>query len=455
MKKKWIKFKYVISFFPLRINFFLLMGLGLVFYFYLFKTQNTKEETIVDSLSPLVSLLAKMALGIFLVLVLVSAVSTILVFLYYRKNRNNESFHLKLQHLNDENNILTIAVKLKTAFRPLLGYVSGRLQLQGFDLSDSFVLASTHFRKNSLKVDEIYGENLLTFPDIKEYQIKGTVIYFEDMLRLLRLPVVQKMNTSFYNPPKTTKQDSPEVQPQSTKDMEVRIKEVRRVEGELFNYKQFEYGDDVRRIVWKIYGKNRELIIRHAEMRNPFASKLEIYASFHNGLATFIPETNLANAFLNVYKNAVWSLYISLVEKNEWELHYISEQKIISTIEDIEERTAYEIAQSKWQEHTGINTYFNLKNGTVFCIHSLTNIEDLKLFINNGGADKMIYFIPLSELMEKSKYSFWKRLFFLEDALEEGEGKLKTEWLLSPLRIQMLKNEALILKLLKAFSIDV
>ncbi|HTO17032.1 MAG TPA: DUF58 domain-containing protein [Edaphocola sp.] len=409
------------------------------------------EDTLADSFNPLISLMGKMALGIFLLLILLSLISTIVAFLYYRQAKNKDSFLLKIQNSKDENEVLSITPSMKNVFRPLLGYISGRLLLKDFAFSDTFVLASTHYKKNSLRMDGIYGKGALYFPDIKEYQIKGSIIYFEDMLRLIRLPIKRNLTTSFYNAPKINNQYNLDVQPQSAKDMEERIQEMRKVEGEFLNYKQFEFGDDIRRIVWKIYGKNRELIVRNPETRNPFASKLEMYASFHNSIATLIPGNKLANELLNVYKNAIWSLYKSLADKQKWELIYLSEQQIPNNIEDVQEKVAYQIAQSHWQEHSRIEQYFNLKTGTVFCIHSLTNVEDLKHFIENGGAEKIIHFTMLSSALEQSKVSLWKRVFLLNDN-QKGIQQLQTEWLLSPLRMQILKNERAINRVLQYYG---
>lgn len=452
MNKKWIQLKYRLTNFPVRPNLLLVAGLVTLVYFLCFARDNTnKEEAALNSFLPIVLLLAKVALIILTIVVSISLISTLIAFLIFRsRNKGRKAlFQLNLSTAAEHNNTVLIQPSLSNTYRPVLGYISGRLILKDQRLSDPFVLASTRFKKNSLWVDSVYGSNTMTFPDIKEYQVSGTMLYFEDMLRLIRLPVRQQHTGSFFNPPHADVNKEPVVQPQATREQDLRIEQLRNVPGDYLSYKQFEYGDDVRRIVWKVYGKNRELIVRNPEIRNPYASRIEMYASFHNSLLSIVPDIAITNTLLNTYKNAVWSIYRSLSEQQEWELVYVPEQSFPKHFDDPEGKVSYLIAQSEWQSNTSLEQYFDLKKGTVYCIHSLTDAAALEQFLANGGADKFIYMCYLSDAFKQNRKSLLKKIFFYD---EDQEDKKRASWLISPLKARILKNEAALTRILKSYG---
>ena len=85
------------------------------------------------------------------------------------------------------------------------------------------------------------------------------------------MPVHQNMGGNFYQAPDTLPQASSEISPKQTNTMDVHIEQLRKVEGDLLHYKSFEAGDDVRRIVWKVFAKNRELVVRIPERMEPLS----------------------------------------------------------------------------------------------------------------------------------------------------------------------------------------
>lgn len=445
MNKKWTLLKYRLSNFPIRINFVLLTLLIAIIYFWLPAPGAETTEDGSDSFAPLVMLLAKVGIISLSVLATVSLASTVISYLVYRYRRRHKiaGLTLDIRNSTEQDNALQIRPSISRSWRPLLGYVSGRLIFKDKSLSRTFVLGSTRSRKNSLRSEALYGSDTMQLPDIREYQIEGTLLYFEDMLRLIRLPVKETGGQRFYNPPLQGIAEEPGVRPLSTRDMNVRIDQMRNVEGEMLHYKQFEFGDDVRRIVWKIYGKNRELIVRQPEMRDPYASRIEMYASFHQSLKQVLPDTILGNAMLNTYKNAVWTLYRSLAERGEFELLYVPEQDVATSIDDINERVAYQIAQAQWQDDNSLEHYFDMKKGSVFCVHSLTDADALMRFLDNGGSEKFIYMAYLSDAFEQKKTNWIRKIFFFERA-EDNEHTIQSSWLSSHLRKQVLKNEAVL-----------
>ena len=452
MKKVLNKIRFYSQLFPLRPNFFLLVLIGLLAKNLFFSAEKTELDW--SSTQAFVDLLLRLIAYTLLAIIILALISTLIAYLHFRtKNRkDSSSLDLKIAHAPDQKNLLFVQANLKNALRPILGFVSGKLLLENKQLSKAFVLTNTQFKKNSLKIDALEGNRNYQFQDVKEYEIKGVWVYFEDMFRLIRLASKLPMQTNFYNSPQENRLESSDIMPKSTLQLEHRIEEQRKVEGDWLNYKQFEYGDDLRRIVWKIYGKNREIVIRKPETHSPFASELVLYASFHNGLKSLLPGSDLANFLLNVYKNSIWTLFLSLKKDQQFEVEFVPEQLIPTTIEDTNDRVAYQIAKAEWQENNNLLSYFDSKIGSVFCVHSLSNVHDLAEFLENGDGNAQIHVTYLSKLFELDQKSWIKRIFLVDDT-NEAQHQLKTSWLFSPLRLQILKNEEAINRLLKKFDL--
>lgn len=451
MKKLLQKIRFYSQLFPLRANFFLLVLIGIIAKNLFFSAE--KSELDWSSTQAFVDLLLRLISYTLLAIIVLALVSTLTSYLLFRVRNKKEqkSLDLKISHASDQQNILLVQANLKNALRPVLGFVSGKLLLGNLQLSKAFALTNSHFKKNSLKIDALEGNRNFQFRDIKEYEIEGVWLYFEDMFRLIRLPFKFPMQANFYNSPQENRLEPTDISPKSTLQLEHRIEEQRKVEGDWLNYKQYEYGDDLRRIIWKIYGKNREIVIRKPETHAPFASELVLFASFHNSLKSLLPGSELANFLLNAYKNSIWTLFLSLKKDQQFNVEYVPEQLIPTAIEDTNDRVAYQIAKADWQENNRLLSYFNTKLGSVFCVHSLSNVDDLTEFLENGDSDAQIHVTYLSKLFEIDQKSWLKRIFLLDDA-NEAQQQIKTKWLLSPLRLQLLKNEEAIDRLLKTMK---
>src|SRR5690606_32978426 len=155
--------------------------------------------------------------------------------------------------------------QLDGAYRPILGFVKGRLFYDDYEMTDYFSLLSNKRKEHSLWRAAITGKNRLQLPDVKEYELKGGCIYFQDMLHLFSLAVSQLVSRHCYQPLVMGAEEDAAVFPKSSEPMDVRSEQSRRVEGEYVNYKAFESRDDGRRVVWKVYAKNRDLVVRIPE----------------------------------------------------------------------------------------------------------------------------------------------------------------------------------------------
>lgn len=451
-KTKWL-FRYYAQYFPFTINTVLCIVAAWLGYKLLY---NPASKTDPEPFRPFIILMGKMVFWFIIALILASVISTIASWLYYlwlyRKRSTWLELNFTTKTINGRKNKLYMDASLKGAKRPLLGFVKGRLFYDDHEMTDKFSLLSNKRKEKSIWPVAIAGRSRLELPDIKEYQLKGGFVYFHDMLHLFSLAVHQPVTGQFHQPPVLNEKNEKEVAPRKTETTDIRIDQLRRVEGEYLNYKDFESGDDVRRIVWKVYAKNRELVVRIPERFEPFASHLYFYASFYAPMkAQWLGEGYLKE-MLNYYKNNVWTVYDTLAAK-EWAIRYIPDQQfnLPEHLGDAE-RTARIISNSGWHKDKNLREYFNTKQGTVLCVSSLTDIRELEEILEECNESTVIYFVKLSHTFRHFVAWNWlKRIIFQPP--QDRLNKLRTTWIFSPTRMRVLKREKEIEVLLKKSSV--
>lgn len=437
------KARYYLQYFPFTINTVLCFVAAVAAYKLLYKpTQNKTEEP--SPFLPFILLMAKLAFWFIIALIVVSAISTIISWLYFlwikKKKDSALKLHFTTEIINDKKRKLFLNAQVNGAFRPVLGFVKGRLFYDDYQMTDLFSLLSNKRKDKSWRREAITGKNRLQLPDIKEYELKGSFIFFQDMLHLFSLAVEQPVSGQFYQPPVLKERNDADVFPKQTENRDVRIEQMRRVEGEYLNYKDFESGDDVRRIVWKVYAKNRDLVVRIPEMYEPYASHLYFYASFFADVKKQWLADGYLKEMLNYYKNHVWTIY-DVLSKKEWEMRFMPDQQFtISEEIGKEEKTARIISNSIWQKDLSLNDYFNPKKGAVLCISSLINLDELGDLLEKCDASTVVYFIKCSNVFKHfAVFGLLKRLIFLPP--QDRLNKLRTRWTFSPMRLQIQKNE--------------
>ncbi len=459
MKLKSIKRKarYFLQYLPFTMHT-LLWILAIWLCYYLLYTP-APEEAVgnTNSFRSLILLMAKIAFLFVLVLCTISVVSAIVSWLYYiwQKKRKGHLLQLEFQPEQKRNRPrILLDASLPAAIRPILGFVKGRIFYDDFQMTDKFPLLSNKRKDDSWRRIAIEGKSRLLLPDIKEYQLQGGFLYFEDMLQLISLPVRQPVSGNFYQPPIITKGEEKEVFPKKTENTDVRIEQMRKVEGDYFNYKDFEAGDDVRRIVWKVYARNRELVVRIPEMFEPYASHLYFYASFDAGQGRqWFGEAHLTE-MLNYYKNRVWTIYDTL-SKKDWEIRFIPDQVFhIPEGADSPTRVARIISNSNWQQENSVSVYFNPRQGAVLCISSLTDPKELATVLDQCDNSTVVYYIKLSRVFNSIAPLNWmQRLLFQPP--KDRLSRLRSTWILSPARLKIKKQEKIIEKLLQDASVNI
>lgn len=456
------KLRYYWQFVPITVNTLLCGAAIWILYKVLYRGTPAKvgagdlsgqnEDSPISTFQPFILLMAKIAFLLLLAFIAVSALSALAAWLHYLWLKQKKDVVLQLQFntetKNGKSNKVFLNAALEGAFRPLLGFVKGRLFYDDFQLTDKFSLLGNKRREGKLLRSAIAGKSRLMLPDIKEYQLRGGFIFFEDMLHLFSFAAAQPAGGNFYQPPVLRKPQDQEVAPKKTETTDIRIEQMRRVEGEYLNYKDFEAGDDVRRIVWKVYAKNRDLVVRIPEMFEPYASHLYFYASFHTSIGENWVSGEYGAEMLNYFKNNVWTVYDTLAAK-EWQMRYIPDQPI-TVPEGLEERDRIGriISSSSWQRDKDLPAYFNARQGTVLIISSLTDAHELAQILDQADNSLVIYFVKLSRTFRHFVAWNWlMRLIFLPP--KDRLNKLRSRWVFSPLRLQTQRREKEIEALLK------
>ncbi|RYZ20419.1 MAG: DUF58 domain-containing protein, partial [Sphingobacteriales bacterium] len=372
------RIRYYLQYFPFSLNAFLL-GIALWICFRLVKpavaAANSTEEF--SSFAPLILLIGQTALIFIVLLVGISVLTTFISWLNYIWLQGKYGYQLEFafRPMNGKKG-LWLETLLRRARRPFLGFIKGRLYYDGYKMTDKFTLASNRRNPQKFWRDGVGGKNAIELPDIKEYSIEGGFVYFEDMLRLFSIPVKQTVKGHFYQAPQTVSLEERESQPRKTEDTETRIEQLRRVDGEYLNYKDFESGDDVRRVVWKVYAKNRELVVRVPEIFDPYASHVYLYASFHTSLKQ--TGNDFSAEMLNYYKNRVWSVFETLAQK-DFEVRFIADQQLnIAEQSSTGEYVKQVISNSGWHADRDLAEYFDPRYGSVLCISSFNDPEELR-----------------------------------------------------------------------------
>ena len=450
---KW-KISYAWQYFPFTLNTVLCVLAGWGGYKLLYTPTPKGDEP--SPFLPFILLMGKLVFLFVIALVGLSVLSTFATYIYYLWLRSAKGYKLQIEFTTEtkkgKKNRLYLNARLEGVIRPILGFVKGRLYYDDNVMTDRFSLLSNKRKEQSVWRAAITGRSRISLPDIKEYDLKGGFIYFQDMLHLFSLAASQPVGGHFYQPPVLAEGNDTDVFPKKTENMDVRIEQLRRVEGEQLNYKDFEAGDDVRRIVWKVYAKNRELVVRIPELYEPYASHLYFYASFYASVKTQWMDEGYLKEMLNYYKNNIWTIYDTLSRK-EWEVRYIPDQSfnIPEQMPD-DEKAARIISNSIWHKDKSLPQYFNPKTGAVLCVSSFTDPHELINLLDRCDTSTVVYFVKLSNIMRSYAALNWlSRLIFLPP--KDRLSRLRSRWTFSPIRFQVQKREKEIEDILRKSSV--
>lgn len=372
--------------------------------------------------------------------------TTLIAWLYFFLQKKKNNISIKITSSVKNNN--RIKIDIHPIIKPFFGFIKFRFRYNKNEYSPKFQLSETYAKKGEFTT-HLAGYYQWSLPEIKEYTIDEVIIFMEDIFQFFSLAIPVSTHERFHSVPSeiNVKKIVPEAK--KTENILSRIDYIKKVEGDHLNYKSFE-NDDLRRIVWKIYAKNRELVVRIPESLDPYTSHIYLFVSFFAGFDISENET-VQVPFLNYYKTVVWNIYKELKKTNN-NVRFISDQSdkyILSSDLDSDVALKNLIAVSTWQQHTNIKSYIHEKNPSVIIISSLNNAEVVEQLVNDFGKKSIFYFVRLSDaLRRKTSQDILEFIFIHNDS--SRMRRYKTQWLLSPLRIKLLENEKKILQILNA-----
>jgi hypothetical protein len=392
----------------------------------------------------------KISIIIILIFIFISFCSTLFCYLYFiiKEKRNPKAIHIAMSIGDDHKNYknLLIDTELPQTFKPLFGYIKSILVYNNFEMTDKLLLNKIHYipfwRKNLL----LQSKNSLTLPDIKEYKFQKSLIFFEDMLHFFSFAVTKKIETQLVNLPRNQELAISNIPISSSIENKTRIAKLKKIDGEWIDYKKYEQNDDVRRIVWKIFAKNKELVVRKVETLNPYASHVNVFCSFYFPESLFLINDDYKNEMMNFYKNCIWS-FTEEIKKTALDLNLIFDQQIQLPPTSLN-FIAYKIALCQWQNENKILNFNSNKENNLIFTNSLLPSNELKLIIENLPLNTKLVYVKMSTLFEQKKWQNWlKNIFYLSK--EDRISTLRSNWHFYPLRKKIMLNEDTNVQLLK------
>lgn len=425
------KLKFYFQFFPVTAQGLLTLAVFFLCYRVLFPAGGSDKEE-VNSFSAVLRLLTASVFWFLLFFILFGFVTTSVAWLihFFRKRRKNAvAFHFRTSMSSGGVRVLPEG----SLPLPPFGSVQVRLVYDDLVLTPAFLWQGRRARRDAGALQE------LALDDVKTYHLKGSFLFFEDLFRIFSLPVYQTRQQRFFRGPERRALEAGKTAPRVAETPEVKTTHLRRIPGDFLNYKTFESGDDIRRIVWKLYAKNRELIVRTPEEKDRYASKVYLYASFHAP----IPGTGRGSAFaremLNFYKHTIWTVYDAL-RQQELPVKFEPDQSFRAAAAETEDPVRMGLSNCLWQQEMPLRDYFDKRKGSVLILSSMNDPMDLDRLLAEAPVDVKIIMVKLSAVFERRFLSDWVSRIFLR-AEHDRLKRIRGWWMFSPLRLPLLRNE--------------
>ncbi|HTF02745.1 MAG TPA: DUF58 domain-containing protein, partial [Bacteroidia bacterium] len=293
-----------------------------------------------------------------------------------------------------EAGVVPIEATIKNIFRPFLGTVQLRIIFPQWNISER-ILLDENLKGMINPFNTISGKTNLDLHNRGLHEVQEIQVILSDMLKLVNLPVTMHSGNTLLTIPKELKKENFEIFPTATEEQEVRINIPRRVQGEFLSYKDFETGDDIRRIVWKIYAKNKELVVRIPETRDPYASHVYICPGFYNALITDF-DNEAGRELLNTYKDSLRQV-LEAVQRNQYSVKMIRDQEAqINTGNAEVSGDLFFLATAQWQHEQRPSEIFDSPKAAVVCLSSATPVEEVDLLFEKLPLHVPVFVFALS-----------------------------------------------------------
>jgi hypothetical protein len=393
--------------------------------------------------------LLKLIKTFFVPLILFAFLTTFIPFFLFWIAYRQRKVQLSLSAIEvDLNPSQSLQLSKSPLFQPLFGHLYFRLQYaSGEKVSAEFSLIH---KSNEWGISGKYqkGWFLWPIPGIKQYEVDKLIVTLEDFFHFFSFSIPVKANQAFATLPNLANNTIGYITPAISEVQEIRIDEWRKVQGEMLNYKSFDSSDDVRRIVWKIYARNKELVVRTPEMLNPYASHIEVLGIFYDGLE-LSDYPVIDNSCLDFYKTACFNI-VQKIKEQGLPCNFLNdEQKTAKQGTQDNQDLKILIANSKWQQIFPPKDLGNLKKLSIVCVSSMLSQSDFRYLIENTSQVAKIYLVPLSKAAPMPKGLKWLNWMFVETE-KDPQNRFPFFWFISPARRKLKKNEMGLMKIVKA-----
>lgn len=330
---------------------------------------------------------------------------------------------------------------LSRAIMPLAGYLKAWLVFEDDELVGPILINTFSGGWKDLLSKE--GNADLRLTNRAQYQVKGYIFSFEDYLQFFRFSWLKKAKKTFYLYSQKREVSDTDIPPSKAREELEKVKTSKRVEGDFLNYKDFESGDDVRRIVWKIFAKNRELVVRVPEVINPYASHLHFFASFQNSLLP--ADSGYATGMLDYYKDIIFNTCIQ-IEKSGRKVEFSMDQEVgDSLIVDKKDMLGYFLSCAKWKEGDLNEQFPSIAASSVVCVSSMVPADQLEALVNKRSVT--LFVVQVSRYLDAQNLYNWSNTILQNDQQSEVS---KLRWVLSRQRRKLKKNEQKIAQLVES-----
>ncbi|HSC52175.1 MAG TPA: DUF58 domain-containing protein [Phnomibacter sp.] len=445
------RLSYISLFIPVRLYFLLFLAAAALALWWIRRQQPVEPNVTGD----LLTLLVKAGFATAFLLFGLSILSVLVPFLWFTYKTKTRQVTVNIDNAEEASSRKIgrrINMDIEPLLKPFFGFLYFRFIYDDVKLSPKFSLIQKkgNVRWFSARQSGWYHWPL---PAIREYDVQELVVYFEDLFQFfsfsMRLPVKQ----SFFTKPKSLVAKQQPISPQRTEEENVRIEELKRIEGEYLNYKNFEDNDDVRRIVWKIYARNKELVVRIPETMDPFASHIYMYASFFDSL--HMPDNYLVNTRgLDYFKNACWTVYAQLVKDGRM-VKFVTDQPIPNRhFSQVGEQVEYALAASNWHSKADLLSIVPPKGHALVCISSISAATQVEQLLQRQQQKTTVVMVSLSRGLKRNMIGNWIRWIFVQpgsDFEKQGFTEIRRY---STIR-KMKSNEQLIWDILKKHGVPV
>ncbi len=401
--QSWDRFKL---YFPFRKNFILFLGFGLLLIF--------ERQSLVDSMDDksvflrrnVVEFLMDFFFQVWLVLLILGLVSCFYAY-YYNRTRVRVPENFNIQESYDQTSLTTIlSVQLESVMRPFLGSL-GLI----FGLEDVYSPLQYFGRVGPQRYSLQY---VLDMPFIKRYHFKNAYLVHQDVFGFFRI-VLPKSIYRNYTQRAILQDIEVDFPPHSmAHDEELASEHIQRVKGEWLHYKVFEPSDDVRRIIWRVYAQNRELVIREQENFSPYTSTVSFYISFLNEASVMTSNPFISDYFLSKYKNACWSIFYKFKKSEGLDVKYMPDQRMSGLEAESPLEHDHEIMSiSEWIRLPQLQQYISERESFILCITPLVDLAELEEFLDQHPKILVYIILPvLSEISKTRKGLNLRRLVF-------------------------------------------